>query len=427
MTERQNGSATDRHEWLIRRGDQEFRAPDLATVRAWYSEGLLAGTDHVFHPSLGNEWRTVPEAMGQPQPAQLEQPRSRSSNPLRLWAIPLIGCGALIIGAFLIGGLSVLRDGIRKATAGPPPLVVVAEDTTDVPTFWNYSVTVVNVSNTPLTDITLRAVRNLDGDNIGTAEGTSEGVIQPGGIATITAAGEIEKDYVYVSDLNYEAYLELVGLEPTDLAYMTEYERDRVHENWMKALGAGRKATRLRQHQRAEATVGFTLLNGSGDEVAFKREDDPSVTPEERQIIDGAVEAARRAAFAEQAREEAERHKKALEKRAVDDAEKETRRQEQQRAAWERSLVALRSISNEDALATMRAWKSRFPAEEARWRQGLAAQLDQHIMTMKAEFGLSEAQVRDELDPIREEVLARWDAGVTQATSGKSASGPASY
>lgn len=39
-------------EWKIRRGDDEFTAPDTKTLRDWASSGNISPTDYVHNPTL---------------------------------------------------------------------------------------------------------------------------------------------------------------------------------------------------------------------------------------------------------------------------------------------------------------------------------------------------------------------------------------
>jgi hypothetical protein len=48
-------------EWKIRRGDDEFTAPDTATLQRWVAEGRVVPTDYVLNPTLGR-WMYVTEA-----------------------------------------------------------------------------------------------------------------------------------------------------------------------------------------------------------------------------------------------------------------------------------------------------------------------------------------------------------------------------
>jgi hypothetical protein len=42
-------------EFIIRQAGQDFRAPDMSTVRAWAQEGRISHDSYVFHPTL-NRW-----------------------------------------------------------------------------------------------------------------------------------------------------------------------------------------------------------------------------------------------------------------------------------------------------------------------------------------------------------------------------------
>lgn len=48
-------------EWKIRRGDDEFAAPDAATIQQWVAEGRVVPSDYVLNPTL-NRWMYVSEA-----------------------------------------------------------------------------------------------------------------------------------------------------------------------------------------------------------------------------------------------------------------------------------------------------------------------------------------------------------------------------
>lgn len=39
-------------EWKIRRGEQEFTAPDTATLQQWAASGRVVGSDYVLNPTL---------------------------------------------------------------------------------------------------------------------------------------------------------------------------------------------------------------------------------------------------------------------------------------------------------------------------------------------------------------------------------------
>lgn len=49
-------------EWKIRRGDDEFTAPDVETLRGWAAEGRVVGSDYVMNPML-NRWMYASEAV----------------------------------------------------------------------------------------------------------------------------------------------------------------------------------------------------------------------------------------------------------------------------------------------------------------------------------------------------------------------------
>lgn len=103
-------------DWIIRVGEQEYRAPDLQTVRHWIAEGRIPRTAYVWDPNLaphllqwqlassfipGNSGHATPVAMGRKKLSK------RARNVLLVvFGLPLLGfaaCTSCFVGLALIG------------------------------------------------------------------------------------------------------------------------------------------------------------------------------------------------------------------------------------------------------------------------------------------------------------------------------------
>ena len=66
-------------DWIIQRGDQRFTAPDLPTIKQWFTEKRVLPSDSIWHSSLDG-WKTPSELFDAPS---VNQP-SKSMSPAAL-------------------------------------------------------------------------------------------------------------------------------------------------------------------------------------------------------------------------------------------------------------------------------------------------------------------------------------------------------
>jgi hypothetical protein len=104
---------TDANEWLIRIGEQEYRAPNLDTVKQWCADGRVPMTALIYHPSL-SEWRTAAQLVGQPA----RTPRSRTALYVVI-AVPLLMIGSCVACTVGIGTVSLMQEAaVQKKLPG---------------------------------------------------------------------------------------------------------------------------------------------------------------------------------------------------------------------------------------------------------------------------------------------------------------------
>lgn len=102
------------NDWLIRIGEQEYRAPDLETVKRWCADGRVPLTALVYHPSLA-QWRTA---------AQLVEPQlGRSSNRRTalyvVIAVPLLMIGSCVACTVGVGTVGLMQEAaVQKKLPG---------------------------------------------------------------------------------------------------------------------------------------------------------------------------------------------------------------------------------------------------------------------------------------------------------------------
>lgn len=99
---------TEANEWLIRIGEQEYRAPNLETVKQWCADGRVPMTALIYHPSL-SEWRTAAQLVGQPAPA----PRKRSGLYLVV-LVPVLMIGSCIACTVGLGTVGLMQESAVK-------------------------------------------------------------------------------------------------------------------------------------------------------------------------------------------------------------------------------------------------------------------------------------------------------------------------
>jgi hypothetical protein len=84
-------------EWKIRRGEDEFSAPDAATLQQWAASGNLAASDYVLNPIL-QQWmyaRDLAELAGV-FGMQAEQKRVSEMNRMS-WGVGALGLLTLLV------------------------------------------------------------------------------------------------------------------------------------------------------------------------------------------------------------------------------------------------------------------------------------------------------------------------------------------
>lgn len=96
---------TDANDWLIRVGEQEYRAPTLETVKQWCAEGRVPMTALVYHPSL-TEWKTAAQLVGQPAPAP---PRKRAALYI-LVLVPVLMIGSCVACTVGVGTVGLMQE-----------------------------------------------------------------------------------------------------------------------------------------------------------------------------------------------------------------------------------------------------------------------------------------------------------------------------
>lgn len=108
-------------DWIIRRGQNEFRAPDLSTLTAWCGEGRVRGDDFIFHPSAGPEWQragVVPQLAGAFRPVPtvatgtpLPERKETAPPKRKTWPLAVLGVvSVVLLVAAVIGALWSVRS-----------------------------------------------------------------------------------------------------------------------------------------------------------------------------------------------------------------------------------------------------------------------------------------------------------------------------
>lgn len=97
------------NDWLIRVGEQEYRAPDLETVKQWCADGRVPMTALIYHPSL-SQWRTAAQLVGQPASAA---PRKRSVLYLVV-LVPVLMIGSCIACTVGVGTVGLMQESAVK-------------------------------------------------------------------------------------------------------------------------------------------------------------------------------------------------------------------------------------------------------------------------------------------------------------------------
>jgi hypothetical protein len=91
------------NDWLIRIGEQEYRAPDLDTLKQWCADGRVPMTALVYHPSL-SAWRTAAQLVAQPA-----KPRNRTALYVVI-AVPLLMIGSCVACTVGVGTVGLMQE-----------------------------------------------------------------------------------------------------------------------------------------------------------------------------------------------------------------------------------------------------------------------------------------------------------------------------
>jgi hypothetical protein len=97
------------NDWLIRIGEQEYRAPDLDTVKQWCADGRVPMTALIYHPSL-SDWRTAAQLVGQPASTT---PRKRSALYLVV-LVPVLMIGSCVACTVGVGTVTLMQESAVK-------------------------------------------------------------------------------------------------------------------------------------------------------------------------------------------------------------------------------------------------------------------------------------------------------------------------
>ena len=396
-------------EWTIQRGDERFVAADFGMLQQWQRAGRLRDTDLIWHPSL-SEWKRVTDVSGlfaTARPPDAVQSASKG----RGWALlPLAGCAGLIVlvGLILLAGS--VGPVIKRATTGGPPKLVVTEGSLDDnESAWNETLQVVNVSDEPLSDVTLKVVWTHNGKILSEGFGKLRQPLQPGEMTTITAFGKFEKGLPLLREPSYQEFL---PKSDVDKAFMSSYEQEQVTYRFMKAREAVQQANAATLRQIYDSGIDWQFVNSTGDQIPHKSSAaGEALTDSETKIVQAAF-----AAFEPAKEEEATRQ------RQEEAARAERERQKQHEDAVAMAIQGLRSSAEpmiSDSLGIIRSWKNRYPDQEAYFRRNIEAALDRQTLVIRAQFSWSEEQAKTVLQPVKEEVLQRWDREVTQSAIDK--------
>lgn len=385
-------------DWIIRRGEEQFKAPDLQTLREWYGAGRVVDSDFVFHPSLGDRWHSAVVLRQAPGPA-VPEPRASSK---KVWLVPLAGCGVLFVTALLIGAFTAVGGAAKKALAGPPALIVADATADDDGGTWTKTVRVINVTDQPISDLTLNVDWKLKGKTLSSGFGKLRQPLKPGELAVVTATGEFEERLPLVPEPALEDFL---PKSQVDRAFLKSYEQEEIMHSFMKQQETVQHANAaIMQSIYQGLEIEFT--NSNGDAVGFKAID-AKLTPHESRIVDVAF---KRFELATEA--DAQRRRDEESARVARDREK--RRNEAIAGAINRLRVAANPIMN-DALSIVRRQRARVPSEEAIYRRNIERVLDREMEKIRLQFAWDEEEARAQLEPIKTEVLARWDSGLDAA------------
>ena len=107
-------------DWLVKIGDQEYRAQSIEEVKQWYREGRVTDTTYVFHP-VQQRWmlpREIDELRGiagsaaaAPPPAAVQGGKKGLFRPMTC----LIGCGGLLVLFIIIAAITGIWDSKKNA------------------------------------------------------------------------------------------------------------------------------------------------------------------------------------------------------------------------------------------------------------------------------------------------------------------------
>ena len=395
-------------EWTIQRGDERFMAADFGMLQQWQQDGRVRDTDMVWHPSL-DAWRRAADVPGLFIASAPKQTIQSASTGHRWLLLPLAGGTGLIVVVGLISLAGSIGPAIKKAASGPAKLVVTEGSLDDNDSAWTETLQVVNVSNEPLSDVMLKIVWRYDGKVLSEGFGKLRHSLKPGEMTTISAFGKFDNGLPLLPDPSYQNFL---PKSQVDQAFMSEYEREQATYRFLKAREAVQQANAATMRTIYDSGIEWQFVDSSGDQIPHKSSaTGDELTENELKIV--------RAAFRdfERAKEE-----EAVRRRQEESLRIERERQEQHEEAVATAIHRFRSSVDpiiSDSLSIIRSWKNRYPDQEAHFRRNIEATLDRQMALIRVQFSWSDAEAKKLLEPVKQEVLERWDRELSESVAGK--------
>ena len=384
--------------WKIRRGTDEFVAASFAGLLHWRSEGHVLDSDLLYHPGIG-QWVRVADVPALKGSLSGSGQRSGSKRPWlflvgALVALPIIGVttctGAVALRALLKERQIQDEDAARRATK-PQVLIVQAQSGVDEIGAEAY-VVLLNVSGKELPRLTIETRWYSGGEEIAVGHRPLGNPPAAGNMASVEV-GPVRLAHSAFGRANWVRFSDRKNGKATLEGWSAEKVRV--------------QAMNLKIAEKINSGMRLKVIAENGTTIPFLYAGEREAAPY-RQLVDYAMARAR-----ERAREDEQTTQQRL-------------ATEQREAAIKAAVQELRSINptTDDRIGILRSWIGRHPREEARFSAEFRTFIEDRVAYLRNTTTppLTDAEVQQGLQPVVDDLLARWQVEIGLATQGKPAS-----